>query len=186
MLNPEVSRIIQSRMSVYPTLFTGEKIDKEVVEELIQNANTAPTHRLTQPWLFKVFGGSSKQGLLEEIFRLNPAYDDIKKERLQYKFDKSSHILCIVMKRHEDKVPEWEEIAATAMAVQNLWISCVDSNLGGYWSSPKYSEDLHGFLCLESDERCLGFFYLGKYDASTPLKRDTSRRATVESKVEWM
>ena len=109
MLNPEVSRIIQSRMSVYPTLFTGEVIDKEVVEELIQNANTAPTHRLTQPWLFKVFGGTlSKQGLVEEIFRLNPAYDDIKKERLQYKFDKSSH-MCIVMKRHEDKVPEWEE-----------------------------------------------------------------------------
>ena len=85
MLNPEVSRIIQSRMSVYPTLFTGEVIDKEVVEELIQNANTAPTHRLTQPWLFKVLGGASKQGLLEEIFRLNPDYDDIKKERLQYK-----------------------------------------------------------------------------------------------------
>ncbi len=90
------------------------------------------------------------------------------------------------MKRHEDKVPEWEEIAATAMAVQNLWISCVDSNLGGYWSSPKYSEDLYSFLGLESDERCLGYFYLGKYDASTPLRRDMSRRDPVTSKIEWM
>tara|TARA_B100000963_G_C22634575_1_gene676830 strand:- start:949 stop:1221 length:273 start_codon:yes stop_codon:yes gene_type:complete len=90
------------------------------------------------------------------------------------------------MKRHEDKLPEWEEIAATAMAVQNLWISCVDSNVGGYWSSPRFSEHLHSFLKLENDERCLGFFYLGSYDASQAPKRDTSRRATVESKIEWI
>ena len=40
-------------------------------------------------------------------------------------------------------VPEWEEIAATAMSVQNIWISCVDSNIGGYWSTPKYVDQLN-------------------------------------------
>ena len=33
------------------------------------------------------------------------------------------------MKRDlKESVPEWEEIAATAMAVQNMWLTCVDFN----------------------------------------------------------
>jgi len=186
MIKNEISRIIQARQSIYPTQFNGNIIDKATIQQLFVNAHCAPSHKLTQPWLFKVFDTVSKQHLLQEIYRLNPHYDDTIKERLQLKFEKSSHIICICMKRHEDKLPEWEEIAATAMAVQNLWISCVDTNIGGYWSSPRFSEHLHSFLKLESDERCLGFFYLGSYDASQTPKKDTSRRATVESKVGWM
>ena len=61
-------------------------------------------------------------------------------------------------------VPEWEEIAATSMAVQNIWLSCVNRNIGGYWSTPNYIKYLKDFLNLNDDERFLGFFYLGCYD----------------------
>ena len=80
------------------------------------------------------------------------------------------------MKRNNDLLPEWEEIAATAMAVQNLWISCVDSNIGGYWSTPKYINKLGAFLKLNQDEVCLGFFYLGIQD----LKNLKTRSAKEE------
>ena len=69
------------------------------------------------------------------------------------------------MKRDSKKsVPEWEEIAATAMAMQNMWLTCTAYNIGCYWSTPKYSIKMNDFFKLKNDERCLGFFYLGVYD----------------------
>jgi len=65
-------------------------------------------------------------------------------------------------------IPEWEEIAATAMAVQNLWLTAHDMKIGGYWSSPSVKDYLHEHIQLGEGERCLGFFYLGKYDGDLP------------------
>ena len=78
------------------------------------------------------------------------------------------------MKKNNHLLPEWEEIAATAMAVQNIWISCVGSNIGGYWSTPKYITKLNSFLSLNEDEICLGFFYLGVYKSC--VKRNIKRK----------
>ena len=52
--------IIRNRRSVYPNQFNGKTVSNEVIIELLLNANTAPTHRMTQPWFFKVFSEKSK------------------------------------------------------------------------------------------------------------------------------
>ena len=52
------------------------------------------------------------------------------------------------MKRDEKKsIPEWEEIASVSMAVQNIWYR-VTHEIGCYWSSPKYANELSEFLNL--------------------------------------
>tara|TARA_B100001741_G_C16363163_1_gene509653 strand:+ start:27 stop:296 length:270 start_codon:yes stop_codon:yes gene_type:complete len=79
-------------------------------------------------------------------------------------------------------IPEWEEIAATAMAVQNIWLSCIDSNIGGYWSTPKSINNLSLFLKLKKNERCLGLFYLGQYDQ---VKKRNIIRKNIEDDIEW-
>ena len=86
------------------------------------------------------------------------------------------------MRRHEDIVPEWEEIAATSMSVQNIWISLVNSNIGGYWSTPKYIENLNTFLKLNNNERCLGFFYLGIVKSISPRN---VIRDNIDLKTTW-
>ena len=86
------------------------------------------------------------------------------------------------MKKNSDLLPEWEEAAATAMAVQNLWISCVDSNIGGYWSTPKYIYKLRTFLKLNEDEICLGLFYLGIHNSKNERK---TRRNNMSEKTQW-
>lgn len=183
MFNKEVSRIIKSRQSVYPKDFNGSEISDEIILELLENANHAPSHRMTQPWLFKIFCKSSKKKLLSEIIKLNQDFSDEKKESLEYNFTQSSHIICICMHRNlQNLLPEWEEIAATAMAVQNIWISCVDSHIGGYWSSPKYINQLNEFLLLKKNERCLGMFYIGVHDSK--YKRNV-RRKDMNEKTEW-
>ena len=82
-----------------------------------------------------------------------------------------------------ESIPEWEEIAATAMAVQNIWLSCVDSPIGGYWSTPKKINRLHTFLNLTKNERCLGLFYLGIYDG---IKDRNLPRKDIENDIEWV
>ena len=80
-------------------------------------------------------------------------------------------------------VPEWEEIASTSMAVQNMWLTCTANNVGCYWSSPKSIEKIGEFINLNIGERCLGFMYLGNYN---PIENVPSKRDPVNSKVEWI
>ena len=69
------------------------------------------------------------------------------------------------------------------MAVQNMWLSCVNSKIGGYWSSPDVIGKLNNFLNLSKHERCLGLFYLGIYD-SIPLRSIT--RKDIETDIQWI
>ena len=183
MLDKNISHIIRSRKSIYPKDFTGKKINKNIVLEILKNANTAPSHRLTQPWFYKVFSGASKIKLAEEIanyinIKSTPLYDNF----IQ-KITKTSHLICICMRRDsQESIPEWEEVAATSMAVQNIWLSCVNSNIGGYWSTPKYIVKLNRYLNLAKGERCLGLFYLGIHNQS---QNRTLNRKDIESDTEW-
>ena len=158
------SKIIRSRRSVFPRQFNGGKIPKEILLEILENANYAPSHRMTQPWFFKIFSGLSKDNLMKAIINNeNININEFAKDKLINNFSKTSHIICVCMLRN-NIVPEWEEIAATSMAVQNIWLSCVNRKIGGYWSTPSYIKYLDNFLNLKKDERFLGFFYLGCYD----------------------
>ena len=67
MLDKNISNIIRARKSIYPKDFNGQKINKNIVLDILKNANTAPSHKLTQPWFYKVFSGRSKIRLAEEI-----------------------------------------------------------------------------------------------------------------------
>ena len=82
----------------------------------------------------------------------------------------------------KERVPEWEEIAATAMAVQNMWLMTTELGLGGYWSSPSLIEQMPKFLPMKEEEKCLGFFYVGNFEGETP-KGD---RQPIENKVTWL
>ncbi len=161
MINKENSKIIKSRRTTYPRDFNGDRIKNSVVKEILENANYAPSHRMTQPWFFKIFCDEKKNNLAKAIVNINPNASESFKKKIFENFEKTSHVICVCMKRHEKIVPEWEEIAATAMSVQNIWLSIVNSKIGGYWSTPKYAENLNKFLNIKTNERCLGFFYLG-------------------------
>ena len=85
--------------------------------------------------------------------------------------------------RKSNKVPYWEEIASTAMAVQNIWISLFDSkNIGGYWSTPKNIRKIKYFLKLDKNEECLGLFHLGVYDK---INNRNIKRKNINDDITW-
>ena len=186
----DIDSLITSRRTVYPSQFLKGDIPDESILQLLENANMAPTHKMTQPWIFKVYKNLQKSvladSMVDAIKKNNPTDSrlDFKTKKIYDKCNMSNSIIGIFMKRSTTvSIPEWEEIASVAMAVQNIWLTCAAKEIGCYWSSPKFTKHMDSFFDLSSDERCLGFMYLGKFNHnSLPVKQRTS----IKSKIEWL
>lgn len=183
--------IIRERRSIYPPSYTDQPIDDHVIAEILENANYAPTHRLTEPWRFKVIAGEKRAelgNLLADFYQSNTPSEQFAERKYQRLLDKarlSSHIIAICMQRDvEERVPEWEEIASTAMAVQNMWLTATAHKVGAYWSSPAviHSQKCRSLLQLKEGERCLGFFFLGHHK----MPYVEPRRTPIATKVTWL
>ncbi len=184
-----LSHIIKSRRSVFPPSYLDKEISDQTILALLENANWAPTHRKTEPWRFKVFRGSSLEKLADftsKWYKDNTpedAFSELKYKKTRQKPLKSACVMAICMEvSGEDIIPEWEEQAAVACAVQNLWLSCHTLGIGCYWSSPKSIHDAGKLLNLKSNEKCIGFFYMG-YMKEAEYK---SERLDVRDKIEWL
>ena len=71
-----ITEIIRKRRSVYPEIFSDSIIKDEEIILMLENANYAPTHKLTEPWRFKVITSDKKAELgklLAETMKANTA-----------------------------------------------------------------------------------------------------------------
>jgi len=181
-----IKQVIKQRRAVFPPSYTGQEIPKSLLIELLDCANTAPTHKLTQPWRFIVFrenGLAKLANQLAEQYKthtpseqfLQKKYENTRKKVLQ-----SGAVIAISVS-YSDALPRWEELAATACAVQNLWLAAAAAGIGGYWSSPGTVKYMGDFLTLAANEECLGFFYMGYHDEPA---REASRKSILE-KIRW-
>lgn len=188
----EFNEIVQTRRSVYPYQFEkGKVIPDEIIIQILENANRAPTHKLTQPWRFTVFSGAGLSyfaNLQTEIYTkfAGEKFKEKKvKNLLEYPL-MSSHVIAIGMKRTTTfSIPEREEIMATACAIENIYLSVNAYGLGGYLSTGgiTYLEEAKSYFDLEAEDKLIGFFYVG-YPAISGIP--LSKRGPVEEKVKWI
>ena len=179
--------LIKKRRSVFPPQFNEQPISKETLEQLLEAANWAPTHAKTEPWRFKVIMGEKRKELgafLSNKYEETAAnVKQVTVKKLQENPQKSAAVLAICMQRDpKERIPDWEEVAATAMAVQNIWLACTEQNIGCYWSSPGIIKFMHEFFDLVEGERCLGFLFMGHFDGELTK----GQRGPIEEKVEWL
>ena len=182
--------LIRNRRAVFPPMYQKDKpISKEVILEILENANWAPTHKLTEPWRFKIFTGDSLERLsrfMGDFYKGHTPeeqFSEMKYKKTVKKPLQSACVIAICMQRDpNESIPEWEEIASVACAVQNMWLTASAYGIGAYWSSPKSIYTADDFLGLEEGQKCLGFFYMGYY-SETEL---SGRRKPIVDKIEWM
>lgn len=180
---------IKNRRAISPADFADKPVDKQEILQLLEAANWAPTHRRTEPWRFKIFHEDAAKEKLADFIVKRYEETSVKVSAIgtrirREKVLQSGAVIAICMQRDpKESVPEWEEIAAVAMAVQNLWLSAQELNLGGYWSSPASMLDIQELTPLAEGEKCLGFFYLGKLN-ETP--EPGTRKTSAEEKTTWM
>lgn len=179
--------LIKNRRSVFPAQYNSKPIAKALIVKILEAANWAPNHKKTEPWRFKVIQGEAKERLGNF---LSITYIDTEASPKQMKAKKllenpkrAAAVIAICMQRDpNESLPEWEEIAAVAMAVQNMWLCCAEMGIGAYWSSPGLIKYMHEFFEMQEGEKCLGFFYMGYYDDDLPV----ITRQPIEEKVVWI
>ncbi len=187
----ELASIIQERRTIFPENYSTRKVQKEMVEKMLNNAIWAPTHGNTQPWRFKVFmnGGLQKlSDFLGSSYVANTNADTFvqgKYEKLTSRALQASVAIVIVMKRDESgRISEIDEIAAVACAVQNIHLTCSAYGLGGFWSTPGFlsKPTTNEFLKIGEKDKCLGIFYIGYPSGEWPK----GQRKPIEYVTEWI
>jgi len=193
MITPQhVNELIKTRRSVFQQQYSGEQVDDAIVRQMLENANWAPTHKLTEPWRFVVFTGEGIKKLAHaqaDVYRkVTTADGTFKEERFQNLLTKpalSSHIIAVGMKRDEKKsVPEIEEVGAVFCAVQNIYLTASAYGIGCYLSTGgvTYFEEAKEIFGLGKEDKLLGFIHLGIPKEASPQ----GRRKTIEEKVTWV
>lgn len=191
-MNPnEFNELVRNRRSTFPDqLVAGKKVDDAIIQEILINAGWAPNHGKTEPWHFTVFTGDGLKKLADFQSTLyketaGEKFKEITWTKLRDNPLKASHIIAICMKRTVTKnIPEVEDIAAVACAVENMYLSVTAYGLGGYWTTGgvTYNDKAKSFFNLGEQDRLMGFFYIGHI----AVPSTGAVRAPISEKSTWI
>jgi len=135
---------IRKRRSVFPRSYSTRSVPPETIRRLLEAASWAPFHGPVPPWRFVVLGRRS----MVEMQRMTLAFYDadwrevgwaggkrgseaeylawrkMTEGEITGRWGPVSYMVAIVVRRQagSKRMPEWEEAAATACAVQNMHI----------------------------------------------------------------
>lgn len=202
--SPEATfSLIRKRRSIFLKDFNNKTVVPGYVSTLLEAANWAPTHGKTEPWRFVVLSGEGKNAMTRLTIEHTQKDLDIDAEtrskklakfaKKQLQWEKASYMIGIVMKRYPDKgkaQPEWEEMCATACAVQNMQLMAASLNIACYWSSwdssARESQAMRDYLRIaHPEDKCLGFLMVGQADDDVKLGY-RSMRGEIRDKVTWI
>ncbi len=191
-MNPEwFNELARNRRSTFPDQFeAGKKVDDDVIKKILTNAIWAPNHGQVEPWQFTVFADEGLNALANfqsELYKQEAGtnFKEITYRKLRTNPVKASHVIAIGMKRTTTKnIPEIEDIAAVACAVQNIYLSVTVYGLGGYWTTGgvTYNEKAKSFFGLEDQDKLMGFFYIGH----VAIPSAGATRLPLEEKSKWI
>ena len=190
--------LMKCRRSISPKYYVlGGNVPTQDLHRMLEAANWAPTHGKTQPWHYVILSGTRAiQRYLDFISDwYTKRADTIAEEKLsrvRTKYERLSefwpekvcHVALIVMRRQalpDKRMPEWEEMCATACSVQNLHLMATSMGVGGYWSSQTWckeaweSEDVKEHFKISKEDKFLGAFTIGEVDPAGTKFRSTRR-----------
>ena len=167
-------------------------MNDEIINQMLENANWAPTHKFTEPWRFVVFSGDGLKQLgtfqgecYKSVTIADGTFREDKYLSLQTKPMESSHIIAIGMKRDDAKrLPDWEELGAVFCAVQNMYLTASAYGIGCYLSTGGITtfEQAKPFFGLGADDKLCGFLHVGMPKGIVP----DGKRRPIADKVKWV
>ena len=133
---------------------------------MLAAADAAPDHGRLHPWRLEVLDDATRSRLAEAYAAAAAAHgeDADGVARARSKPLRGPLVVAAVARTvAHPKVPAWEQLAATACAVQNLCLAATALGYGSAWRTGTAVEDpgVRGVLGLGADERLIGFVHLG-------------------------
>jgi len=179
-----VFNAILQRRSMGLSRLKDDAVPRELIEQMLEAANWAPSHGDTEPWRFTVFMGEGRAALAQIFGRAMKEPESARKRAFAAPVWIS---IGMAPARRADgslKMSVEEELMAVACAVQNLHLMAHALGLTGMWHSKGPSVDLAvaGGLGLDAPDRLLGFFMCG-WPAGEWL---SSERGPLAEKVRWV
>jgi nitroreductase len=151
------------------------------LDALLDAAAAAPDHGRLRPWRFYVLEGETQDAfgaVLADAYRVRclergvePDAAKLVKERT--KLGRAPMVIVAACVAVEGSVPEIEQIAATAAAVQNLLLVATALGYGSMWRTgePAYDARVKAALHLAPADTIVGFLYLGTPSSETGSAR---------------
>ena len=200
---------IRNRMSVFPKSWdrNATPFDPKIIQSLLDAALWGPFHGKCHgnqhPAKFVVLGKESMvkmQQLTIEYYDIHwkshwdskedyQDWRDRTEEEITGRWGPCEYMIAITMRRQSGpkRLPEWEEAAAVASAVQNMHIQSTKyPQLACYWSSwhdaARDSQEMKNFLKIEEEDKCLGFFIVAQ---SKDGFKDRRKRDRSLLSIEW-
>ncbi|MBF7729514.1 nitroreductase family protein [Pseudomonas sp. N040] len=155
-------------------------------KQLFGAALRAPDHGQLSPWRFLTIEGGARERLGELFVQALLAQSaDVKPEALEKarKGPLRAPLLVVVIAclQAHPKVPELEQLLAAGCAAHGLLLAAHGLGLGAMWRTGAQAQDplVARGLGLASNERIVGFIYLGSVDG----ERRSPRKLAVEDFV---
>jgi nitroreductase len=187
----EFNEVVKKRRSV--RAFNSEPVPKEIVLELLETANMAPSATNSQPWSFLVlekndlealfliteeafnerFGAMPRDEVDKKLSRLSiPDEDKFKGLSRFYKTLGGAPVVIVVcVNRGESDYNSLLNIASASAAVQNLLLAASNHNLGSCWMMgplQKRDKQIKDLLKIPADQDIIAMVPIG-YPEREPL-----------------
>ena len=137
---------------------------KQELEEIYKAGLRAPDHGMLRPWQFLEISGQAREKL-GQVFaeNLNPASDEEKTKMLNSPMRAPLIIVSVTEFKEHPKVPEVEQICATAAAVQNMSVAIHALGYSCIWRTGKaaFNDGIKEALGFKPTDEIVGFLYVG-------------------------
>ncbi|WP_127489450.1 nitroreductase family protein [Paenibacillus ehimensis] len=189
--NMSLTEAIRGRRSVGRV--KNDPIARELIEQLLEAGNWAPSHHATEPWRFYVMTGGGRQALAN-------AYADIAAEgaagvsgqeleelraKQGAKAFRAPVVIAVAVSPSTAKgVSRIEEFAAAHAAVQNMLLMAHALGLGAIWRTgePAYHPRMKQAFGLGEADAIVGLVYVGIPE----MAPSEGKRRPVADKTVWM
>ncbi len=183
-----VEAAIEARVSVKE--YVDHPVPRATIERLLELANVAPNHRMTQPLEWRVMGAGAKTAYGEALAgRKTVKIDDPETARaVAEKVVRRSESIpaMIAVIQNEDENPEIreEDYATAFMAIQNLSLAAVGMGLGTHIKTGAVMGEpaLRSALKVTGGQRVVAIVFLGE-PAEVPRAK---ARTPAADRTRWL
>jgi len=177
-----------ARRSVPAQCLTAPGPDESQISRALDAAMRAPDHGRMQPWRFKLIRGAARTRFAEILVAAALAHDPATPQRQLDKIrSRPQHAPLVIAVsarvRDNPKVPEVEQLLAVGAAAMNLLNAFHMQGFGAVLlTGPSvYDPAVVRALGYSSDERLIGFMYVGTIGSVVPAAPERSGHGHVVS-----
>lgn len=172
MQTQEILDFIKSRRSIGNLVAPAP--NREQVEQAIEVALSAPDHKDLNPYRFIVLENQALNNLGTALKNAAMAQGETDEKTLTKAENMPLRapmiIACVTDFKPHDKVPQWEQIAASSCAVQNLLLALMAQGFATVWRTGPLANApaIKQLFNVTADNQVIAFVYVGTAVSTIP------------------